>query len=150
MSDRDVLSSLYNDLLQAWNMRTAEAFAALFAEDGEVIGFDGSETRTRAAIASEMQRIFMDHETGKYVGKIRQVRQLTPQVALVRAVAGVVPAGAADLNPELNSVQTLVLHKPGDRWHIALYQNTPAQFHGRPELVKSLTDELRRTRTENK
>lgn len=25
----------------------------------------------------------------------------------------------------------------------ALFQNTPAQFHGRPELVEALTEELR-------
>jgi uncharacterized protein (TIGR02246 family) len=147
MSDRDLVTSLYNDLLQAWNRRTAEGFAGNFAEDGEVVGFDGSETKGRDAIASEMQRVFMDHETGQYVGKIRQVRLLTPQVALVRAVAGIVPAGESDLNPALNSVQALVLQKLDDRWLIVLYQNTPAPFHGRTELVKSLTDELRKART---
>ena len=147
MTDRDLVSTVYNDLLQAWNRRSAEGFAANFAEDGEVVGFDGSETKGRSAIASEMQRIFMDHQTGEYVGKIRQVRQLTPLVAVVRAVAGVVPAGESDLNPALNSVQALVLQKVGDRWLIVLFQNTPAQFHGRPELVKSLTDELRKART---
>ena len=30
-----------------------------------------------------------------------------------------------------------------DGWRIALYQNTPAQFHGRPELSRALTEELR-------
>lgn len=146
MTDRDLVNSIYHDLLEAWNRRSAEGFAANFAEDGEVVGFDGSETRGRDTIGSEMQRIFMDHETGEYVGKIRQVRHLTPQVVLVRAVAGVVPAGASDLNPVLNSIQALVLQKVGDKWLIVLYQNTPAQFHGRPGLVKSLTDELRKVR----
>ncbi|MGZ4033139.1 MAG: SgcJ/EcaC family oxidoreductase, partial [Tumebacillaceae bacterium] len=28
-------------------------------------------------------------------------------------------------------------------WQIALFQNTPAQFHGRPELVEQMTAELR-------
>jgi uncharacterized protein (TIGR02246 family) len=150
LPDRDLVSSIYHDLLRAWNQRSAEGFAANFADEGEVVGFDGSETRGRAAIETEMQRIFMDHQTGQYVGKIRQVRQLTPQVAVVRAVAGVVPAGESDLNPALNSVQALVVQKVGDRWLIVHYQNTPAQFHGRPELVKSLTDELRKARATNK
>jgi len=143
MSDHDVLETAYHNLLAAWNRRSAEDFAALFADDGEVIGFDGSEMKGRAAIAAELQRIFMDHETGRYVGKVRQVHQVTPQVALIRAVAGLVPAGASDLNPDLNSVQSLVLKKLGDRWRIVLYQNTPAQFHGRPELVEKLVAELR-------
>jgi len=29
-------------------------------------------------------------------------------------------------------------------WRIKLFQNTPAQFHGRPELVEQMTDELRK------
>ncbi len=49
-----------------------------------------------------------------------------------------------DIRPELNAVQTLVAVKHGnDRWKIAIYQNTPAAFHGRPELGEQLTEELR-------
>ena len=33
--------------------------------------------------------------------------------------------------------------KRAGRWRIILFQNTPAQFHGRPELAQQLTDELR-------
>ena len=29
------------------------------------------------------------------------------------------------------------------QWRIVYYQNTPAAYHGRPELVVALTDELR-------
>ena len=150
MSDHDVLKSVYQDLLAAWNRRSGEDFAGQFAEDGEVVGFDGSEIKGRGAIASEMQRIFMDHETGQYVGKVRQVHLVTPQAALIRAVAGVVPAAQSDLNPALNSIQSLVLRKSGDRWQIVLYQNTPAQFHGRPALVEKLTAELQQERRSTK
>jgi uncharacterized protein (TIGR02246 family) len=146
MSDQDALKSAYFDLLAAWNRRSADDFAAQFADDGEVVGFDGSETKGRTTIATEMQRIFMDHETGEYVGKINEIRVLTPHVGLIRAVAGVIPAGADELNPALNSIQSVVLQKSGDRWQVLLYQNTPAQFHGRPELAHKLTDELRQER----
>ena len=30
-----------------------------------------------------------------------------------------------------------------DQWQIAVFQNTPAQFYGRPELVRNMTDKLR-------
>lgn len=135
---------LYHVLLDAWNRQSAADFAAPFAEDGEAVGFDGSENRTRTKIAEELERIFADHETGSYVGKVRSVRMLGPDTALLRAVAGLVPAGQTDLNPELNAVQSLVAERRDGTWRIVLYQNTPAQFHGRPELVESLTDELRR------
>jgi uncharacterized protein (TIGR02246 family) len=139
----DEVRALYHQVLDAWNRRSARDFAALFADDGEVIGFDGSENKTRAKIAEELERIFADHETGRYVGKVRSVRPLGSDRALVRAVGGLVPAGATDLNPELNAVQSVVAERRDDGWRIVLYQNTPAQFHGRPELVERLTQELR-------
>src|SRR5438093_11495330 len=143
MTDHDNVRSVYHDLLAAWNRRSGQDFGAQFAEDGEVVGFDGSETKGRAAIASEMQRIFLDHETGRYVGKVRQVRQLTRQIGLLRPVAAVVPAGASDLNPAVKSIQSVVLQKAGGRWLSSLCPNNPARVHGRPEVVNSLTDELR-------
>jgi len=64
--------------------------------------------------------------------------------ALLRAVAGVVPAGQSGLEPKLNAVQALVAEQRKGGWQVILYQNTPAQFHGRPDLAEGLTDELRR------
>jgi uncharacterized protein (TIGR02246 family) len=74
---------------------------------------------------------------------VRVVKTLGPQAAVLRAVAGMVPPGAADLNPALNAIQSLTAVQQFGQWRIALFQNTPAQFHGRPELVAQLTDELR-------
>jgi hypothetical protein len=57
------------------------------------------------------------------------------------------PPGKTDLDPALNAVQTLVAAKDGGRWWIASFQNTPAAFHGRPELVEQMTNELRGVRS---
>jgi hypothetical protein len=48
------------------------------------------------------------------------------------------------LNPAANAVQTMVAERDGGGWRIVLFQNTPAQFHGRPELAERLTAELQR------
>jgi uncharacterized protein (TIGR02246 family) len=138
--------ALYADLLAAWNAADAEGFAASFTDDGEVIGFDGSILTPRGEIESELRRIFNDHKTGTYVGIVRDVSALADDVALLRAVAGVVPAGSADLKPDLNSVQRLIAVRRDGRWRVALYHNTPAQFHGRPDLVQLMTAELQRAR----
>lgn len=137
------IRGLYHRVLDGWNRDSAEDFAAPFAEDGEVIGFDGSESKGRSSIAEEMSRIFAGHDTGSYVGKVRTVRSVGPRASVLRAVAGMVPAGQSDLEPTLNTVQTLVAEQIEGEWRVVLYQNTPAQFHGRPELVESLTEELR-------
>ena len=146
MDTTEAVKSLYADLLRAWNSTDADGFASAFADDGEVIGFDGSILTGRDAIEAEMSRIFADHRTGTYVGIVREVVPLLPDVAVVRAVAGVVPAGADDVVPALNSVQRLTAVRHDGQWRVALYHNTPAQFHGRPELVEQLTADLRQAR----
>ena len=54
-----------------------------------------------------------------------------------------VPPGKDDINPELNSVQTMVAVRRSGALRIALFQNTPAALHGRPDDAKKLTEELR-------
>ena len=134
---------LYRALLERWNARDAAGFAELFADDGHCIGFDGSEMHGPAGIESELARIFADHPTATYVAKVRDVRSLGSDVALLRAVVGMVPPEQRDLNPDVNAIQTLVAVQETDGWRIALLQNTPAQYHGRPEEVEALTAELR-------
>jgi uncharacterized protein (TIGR02246 family) len=143
LSDETAVAALYQQLLDDWNRRNAAAYAALFAEDGNVVGFDGSQINGRAEIEAQIGQIFTDHQTAAYVGKVREVRLLSSDVAILRAVVGMAPPGESDLNPAVNAIQTLVATKTSNQWRIALFQNTPAQFHGRPELVQQLTDELR-------
>jgi uncharacterized protein (TIGR02246 family) len=142
-SDETLVRTLYRQLLDGWNKRSAAAFAAPFAENGEVIGFDGSQMTGRAEIAATLRQIFADHVTAPYVSKVRSVRLLSPDVAILRAIVGMVPPGQSDLNPAVNAHQTLVAIKRDGTWRIELLQNTPAQFHGRPELVQHMTEELR-------
>ena len=54
-----------------------------------------------------------------------------------------VPPGLADINPAVNAVQSLLAVRQDGRWRIAQLQNTPAAFHGRPDLSDQLTGELR-------
>ena len=141
--DESAIRSLYGALLDCWNKRNAGDYAAWFVEDGSLIGFDGSAINGHTDIDSHLSAIFADHPTGRYVGKIRAVHLLAPDVAIVRAVAGLVPPGRADLNPATNSIQSVVAVQRDGTWRIALFQNTPAQFQGRPEEVERLTEELR-------
>ncbi|HZD56202.1 MAG TPA: SgcJ/EcaC family oxidoreductase [Anaerolineales bacterium] len=142
-SREEDIKSLYQSLLDSWNQRTAEGYAALFSEDGNVVGFDGSQMNGRREIASQLGRIFADHQTARYLAKVREVRFLTGQVAVLRAVVGMVPPGQNDINPAANAVQTLVAVRREGGWHIAVFHNTPAAYHGRPELAEKLTEELR-------
>jgi uncharacterized protein (TIGR02246 family) len=141
--DETEVKTLYRQLVECWNQRDAAAFAALYEKDGSCIGFDGSQMNGRSEIESVLSKIFAEHQTAPYVSKIREVRFVTSEVAILRAVAGMVPPGKSDLDPALNAIQSLVASRREGSWRIALFQNTPAQFHGRPELTQQLTDELR-------
>jgi uncharacterized protein (TIGR02246 family) len=140
--DRSAVAALYEQLLASWNGCDVASYAGLFAPDGNLVGFDGSPFDGPAAIAAHLGQIFADHPTPTYVAKVREVRLLTPDVVLLRAVVGLLPRGQADLNPAANALQSLVAVRSGEMWRIALFQNTPAQFHGRPELADWLTAEL--------
>jgi len=135
--------ALYDALLDAWNRRNADQFAELFEDDALVIGFDGSLMNGREAVRTELRRIFAGHPTARYVAKVREVSTLADGVSLLLAAAGMVPPDASDINPKTNAHQTLVARQSGADWRIVLFQNTPAQFHGRPELAEALTEELR-------
>src|SRR5713226_10104609 len=98
-------------MLDSWNNRAAADLAALFAEDGNLVGFDGSMLNGRSEIESALRQVFADHPTAAYVGKVRSVRLLTADAPVRRAVAGMVSPGQSDLNPAVNTVQTLIAAK---------------------------------------
>ncbi|MEY2196266.1 SgcJ/EcaC family oxidoreductase [Neobacillus sp. BF23-41] len=142
-SDSKGVQAVYKKLLDAWNERSAEGMAKLFTDDGESIGFDGSQSIGRQEIFSHLQPIFEHHPTARFVSKVKDVRFLSSEIAILRAIAGMVPPKQSDINPNVNTHHTLVVVKGDGNWRIQLFQNTPAQFHGRPELVEKMTDELR-------
>ncbi|MBT1700274.1 SgcJ/EcaC family oxidoreductase, partial [Fulvivirgaceae bacterium PWU4] len=90
----------------------------------------------------QLKHSFASNKTASDVWKVREVRFLAADIALLRAVVGMVPPGGNAINPATNAIQSLVALRQNNVWKIALFQNTPAQFHGRPELVESMTKEL--------
>ena len=141
MSDVEI-RAVYERLVQAWNDRNAEAFGEQFAEFGTLVGFDGSELSGRAEIERSIGVIFRDHETAKYVVAVRGVDTIDSEVAIVRAVAGLVPRGKTEVNAETNAIVRVVVVNRADAWLIAQLTNTPARFDGRPDDAKRLTAEL--------
>jgi len=140
--DEQQVRSLYNNLLSYWNNANAAAYAGLFAIDGNAIGFDGSQMNGKDAVEKEISAVFANHKTAAYVGIIRELRSPAPGIFILRAVAGMIPPGTKKIRPEVNAIQTLVAQKEKEGFRIAVFQNTPAAFHGRPELSKQLTEEL--------
>ena len=149
MSSADAISSdhpihrLYEQILIAWNQQDAAEMAAQFEEDGNLVGFDGSQADSRADIEDHLRPIFADHPTAAYVAKVREIRMLSSNVGILRAVVGMIPPGLDDIKPAGNTIQTLVAVQNADGWQATLFQSTPAAWHGRPQDSAALTEELR-------
>ncbi len=136
------IEKLHQELLNFWNDQNGAGMASLFTDDANVIGFDGSQMNGRLQIETELKKVFDSHKTARYVWKVQEIRFLDLHTALLRAIVGMVPPGKKELNPATNAIQSLIAIKQNDLWKISLFQNTPAQFHGRPELVEAMTKEL--------
>lgn len=117
--------------------------ASLFSACGSVVGFDGSQLNGAPEISSVLDSIFSQHMPPQFVAIVRSLRLLTPEIAMLRAVVGMVADGKDDLVPGVNAVQTLIASRSDGRWRIELFQNTPAAFHGEPEKSEQLSKELR-------
>jgi uncharacterized protein (TIGR02246 family) len=141
-ADADV-RELYRKLLEAWDKRNARDYAMLFAPDAILVGFDGTQVFGQADIGAHISEVFSHHQTARYVSIVRGVRAVTGDVVALSAVAGMVPPNKTDINPDVNAVQTMVAARRGSAWQVALFQNTPAAFHGRPNDAKALCEELR-------
>ena len=134
---------LYARFLETWDKRNARDFALLFTSDGNLVGFDGSQVNGQLEIGAHLTEVFTHHQTPRYVSIVREVRLLANDVTLLRANTGLIPAGKDDIDPQLNAVQSMVAVQKGGSWKIALFHNTPAAYHQRPDLSKQLTEELR-------
>ena len=138
------IRALYAAFLDGWNRRSGAAVAAGFADDADIIGFDGTHHRGRLSIAADLRQVFASHQTPAYVAVIRSVRPVAPGVAVLLAHAGMIPPGDTDIDPRYHTVHTLTAVDEGaGRWRISLLQATPAAWHQHPEAREALTQELR-------
>jgi len=142
--DETAIESLHTTLLTCWNHADAHGMAGLFLPEGNVIGFDGSQMNGSGEIEAGLSKVFANHQTASYVWKVEEIRFLNDSCALLRAIVGMVPPGKNAINPSVNAIQSLIAIKKEHSWKIALFQNTPAQFHGRPQLAEDMTRELSR------
>jgi uncharacterized protein (TIGR02246 family) len=124
----------YRQLLVAWNERDARTFSTLFGADGVMIGYDGSSAEGAEAIVDHLEPIFTNHPTATYLAHVIDVREIGSGLVMVRAMAGMVPPGENQVNPSVNALHTVLLRTSDGEPSIVLFQNTPAQYHGRQDL----------------
>jgi uncharacterized protein (TIGR02246 family) len=130
-----IVEDLYRRGIECWNARNADALAELFILDGEVVGADGASYTGRGAIHEQLVKVFAGQPPA-YTAKIVGITTVTTDVAIVRAIAGMIPPGKTELDPALHVVQRMTAVFRGGDWRIALLQTTPAAYRDPAELGK--------------
>lgn len=123
--DESQIRALYVQLMNGWNAGDGAAFAAAFADDGELVGFDGTHHRGRDEIARSHQVLFDKWLKGtRLIGSVESVRFVSADVAVVRAHGGTILGGKSQPAPERASIQTLVATRAAGTWRLAAFHNT--------------------------
>jgi uncharacterized protein (TIGR02246 family) len=144
-TDESEIRLLYTRLMNGWNLGSGEAFAAPFDDDADLVAFDGTHFKGREQIALFHQEAFNMFLKGtRLVGKVRSVKFLSQEIAVMHTVGGTIMAGKTDIEPERNSVQTIVVAKRGGKWSMVAFQNTRATYVIPTGQGGGLTEELRK------
>ena len=113
------------------------------SEDADFVGFDGTYLEGKKQIISFHAMLFDKFVRGiRLVGKVKHIRFPSPSVAIVIGISGTIERGHTNINPERNSIHTIVAVKDDHLWKFTSFQNTRAQYLGNPEKMETLTNEL--------
>ena len=124
-ADEVAVRALYDQLVAGWNAGDGTRFAAAFADDGELVAFDGTHLRGRSVIERFQQELFDRWMTGtRLTGGVEEVTFVRPDVAVVHAAGGTIRRGRDQPARARESIQTLVAVDSGEGWRLAAFQNT--------------------------
>jgi uncharacterized protein (TIGR02246 family) len=131
-TDETAIRDLYQATMDGWNRGSGSAFAAAWAEDGHLVGFDGTHFTSRAKIAEFHDPLLRTHLKGtRSVGAVTDVQFPAPDVAVLHARGGTIMAGGSRPTPERDSIQTMVAVRREGAWRLLAFQNTRVRPMGR-------------------
>jgi uncharacterized protein (TIGR02246 family) len=107
-----IIQKLYQKKIEGWISGDGEKFADPYTDDTDYIRFDGTNLKGRQKIAVFHQMLFDMFLSGSpLVGKIKSMRFNIWDVAVVVAIGGTIKADQSNINPERNSIHTIVALK---------------------------------------
>jgi uncharacterized protein (TIGR02246 family) len=99
-TEETAVRDVYRQFMEAWNRGSGAALAEVFTQDGDLVGFDGTQLTGPQEIASFHQRLVDKWLRGsRLVGQVTDVRFLGPDVAVLHAIGGTVLRGRQAPHP---------------------------------------------------
>jgi len=129
--DEAAIRQLENAQQESWNRHDIKAYAALFAEDGDVVNVFGWRWRSRDELQAKLTRAHASvfAKSALNVGAI-DIQFLSPDIAVAHVewqlIGTLKPDGTMAKVPD-TGIQMQVLKKQGGKWLIAAFQNTGTQ-----------------------
>lgn len=136
VADETAIRQLIRRQQNGWDSGDPTLYADVFTTEADYVTFLGSHHHGRDAIAASYAPLFRKLLQGSRLTiEIKQVRFLTPDVALIHADAAVTKRGRRNRRP--SRINTSVAVRTGDGWMLAASQNTT-----RRRLVETLLQKL--------
>jgi uncharacterized protein (TIGR02246 family) len=136
VDDETAIRQLLQRQQNGWDSGDPTLYADVFTTDADYVTFLGSHYQSRDAIAAAYAPLFRKLLQGSRLTiEVKQVRFLTPDVALIHADAAVTKRGRRSRRP--SRINTSVALRTDDGWMLAASQNTT-----RRRLAETLLEKL--------
>ena len=123
-TDSIEIQKLYQQKICGWNIGDAVKFAEPYSDDADFIGFDGTYLEGKQQIIMFHAIVFDKFVRGtRLVGKVKHIRFPIPTVAIVVGISGTIERGHDCINPERNSIHTIVAIKATECGNFPLFRH---------------------------
>lgn len=124
----DTIEDVIGQTEAAFNAGDAEALANTFTDDAWSVGVTGQVLRGRDEILETSRQLLAGPLRGQFARYfVDDVRQLAPDVAVVRKLAYATDEEGNDVEASHAMVALYVLVRGGNGWRVAARQNTLVQ-----------------------
>jgi uncharacterized protein (TIGR02246 family) len=112
-------------MIEAWNRGDATGFFADFADDAEIVEFDGTVLRGRESMVAVQRPLFETVLDGSRLvrGEVLFSRIIGPGSGIVHHRFAVVMAGEEEPPPSRYCMQLIAVTWQNDRWEVVTLQN---------------------------
>jgi uncharacterized protein (TIGR02246 family) len=116
-ADEDAIRALHRKMVEAWNSGDSSAFAESFAEDADLLVWDGTHLKGRKEISSLAHQIFGTELRGaRMEGEVKFLHFLGANLAVIYATKNITLSGKKEVVQSRNSLELIIVTKEGSEW----------------------------------